>query len=152
MSGAPPEPAWREGSGLGLELRRGPALVPGKGGLGTLFFSGPSPGTQRTGSAEYENNGFIFANEFGHPLHGENLARRNFQRILAAAELGPFRVYDLRHTCTTLLLLKGENAKVVSERLGHAKITLTLDTYSHVLPDMQEAAAEKMEAMFGAGR
>ena len=39
--------------------------------------------------------------------------------------------------------------KVVSKRLGHASITLTLDTYSHVLPDMQEAAAEKMEAMFG---
>ena len=43
------------------------------------------------------------------------------------------------------------NAKVVSERLGHTSISLTLDTYSHVLPDMQEAAAEKMEAMFGAG-
>ena len=114
-------------------------------------------------SAEYENNDFVFATEFGKPLHGENLAGRNFQRIMAAAELGTwegegkgrrfrpaFRVYDLRHTCATLLLLKGENAKVVSERLGHASIILTLDTYSHVLPDMQEAAAEKMEAMFGA--
>ena len=79
---------------------------------------------------------------------------------MAAAELGTwegkrfrpaFRMYDLRHTCATLLLLKGENAKVVSERLGHASIILTLDTCSHVLPDMQEAAAEKMEAMFGAG-
>ena len=113
--------------------------------------------------AEYENNDFVFATEFGKPLHGENLAGRNFQRIMAAAELGTwegegkgrrfrpaFRVYDLRHTCATLLLLKGENAKVVSERLGHASIILTLDTYSHVLPDMQEAAAEKMEAMFGA--
>jgi integrase len=58
-------------------------------------------------------------------------------------------MYNLRHTCATLLLLAGENPKVVSERLGHASITLTLDTYSHVLPDMQEAAAEKLEAMFG---
>ena len=110
--------------------------------------------------AEYEQNEFVFATEFGKPLHGENISRRNFQRIMAAAELGTwegkrfrpaFRMYDLRHTCATLLLLKGENAKVVSERLGHASIILTLDTYSHVLPDMQEAAAEKMEAMFGAG-
>lgn len=46
-------------------------------------------------------------------------------------------------------LAKGENPKVVSERLGHASITLTLDTYSHVLPDMHEGAVEKMEAMFG---
>jgi integrase len=60
-----------------------------------------------------------------------------------------FRVYDLRHTCATLLLAKGENPKIVSERLGHASIVLTLDTYSHVLPHMQEAAVEKMEAMFG---
>jgi integrase len=58
-------------------------------------------------------------------------------------------MYDLRHTCATLLLLKGENPKIVSERLGHASIVLTLDTYSHVLPDMQEGAVEKMEAMFG---
>ena len=57
---------------------------------------------------------------------------------------------DLRHTCATLLLLAGENAKVVSERLGHASVTLTLDTYSHVLPSMQEASADKLQAMFGA--
>ena len=76
----------------------------------------------------------------------------------AKAAIGPtrkhrfepsFRVYDLRHTCATLLLLAGESVKVVSERLGHASVTLTLDTYSHVLPTMQEAAAEKLEAMFG---
>src|SRR5690606_39954439 len=62
-----------------------------------------------------------------------------------------FRMYDLRHTCATLLLLAGENPKVVSERLGHASITLTLDTYSHVLPAMQEESARKLEAMFAAG-
>ena len=61
-----------------------------------------------------------------------------------------FRMYDLRHTCATLLLLKGVNPKVVQERLGHASIVLTLNTYSHVLPTMQKGAAEKMEARFGA--
>ena len=59
-----------------------------------------------------------------------------------------FRMYDIRHTCATLLLKKGVNPKIVQERLGHASITLTLDTYSHVLPDMQEGAADEMQAMF----
>ena len=59
-------------------------------------------------------------------------------------------VYDLRHTCATLLLSAGEHPKVVSERLGHASITLTLDVYSHVLPTMQESASQKMESiLFG---
>ena len=74
---------------------------------------------------------------------------RTFKGLLQAAELDDFRVYDLRHTCATLLLLAGENPKVVSERLGHASVTLTLDTYSHVLPAMQEESARKLEAMFG---
>ena len=112
---------------------------------------------------EYENNDFVFANEFGKPLHATNLARRNYRRILEAAELGTwegegknktfrpgFRMYDLRHTCATLLLKAGENPKVVGERLGHASIVLTLDTYSHVIPSMQKEAANKMEAvLFG---
>lgn len=60
------------------------------------------------------------------------------------------QVYDLRHTCATLLLTARENPKVVSERLGYASITLTLDTYSRVLPTMQETATDKLEMiMFG---
>lgn len=57
------------------------------------------------------------------------------------------RVYDLRHSCATLLLPAGENAKVVSERLSHASIVLTLDTHSHVLPSMQQAASGKLEKL-----
>jgi integrase len=109
---------------------------------------------------------FVFCNEFGKPLMQPNLYSRNFRRVMAAAKLGEwvevkgrknprfapaFRMYDLRHTCATLLLLAGENPKVVSERLGHASVILTLDTYSHVLPAMQEESARKMEAMFGTG-
>jgi integrase len=56
-------------------------------------------------------------------------------------------LYDLRHTCATLLLKVDENPKVVSERLGHSSIVLTLDTYSHVLPTMQQQAMEKLEKM-----
>jgi integrase len=123
--------------------------------------------------SEYEDHGsggFVFATEFGAPLDGANLYSRNFRRIMEAAELGAwetvrvgqrvkketkrfrpaFRMYDLRHTCATILLGKGINAKIVQERLGHASITLTLDTYSHVLPDMQGEAVEAMDDVFGA--
>jgi integrase len=60
-----------------------------------------------------------------------------------------FRLYDLRHTCATLLLLADVPAKIVSERLGHSSITLTLDTYSHVLPTMQKRAAATIGKLLG---
>jgi len=58
------------------------------------------------------------------------------------------RFHDLRHTAATLLLLAGENPKVVSERLGHASVEITLNTYSHVLPAMQKAAADPLDRLF----
>lgn len=101
----------------------------------------------RAGS-EYQNHGFVFATETGQPLMIQNLTMRHFKPALERAGLpSSIRLYDLRHTCATLLLSAGENPKVVSERLGHASITLTLDTYSHVLPDMQKAAAERLERL-----
>jgi integrase len=55
------------------------------------------------------------------------------------------RFHDLRHTCATLLLTKNVNPKVVSEMLGHSNIAITLDTYSQVLPNMQDSAARALE-------
>jgi len=73
--------------------------------------------------------------------------KKHFKPILERAELPPtLRLYDLRHRCATLLLAANENPKVVSERLGHASITLTKDTYSHVIPDMQQGASDKFGA------
>jgi integrase len=96
--------------------------------------------------ADYQNNDLVFASGEGTPIILRNLVRRHFQPLLARAKLSPtLRLYDLRHSCATLLLSAGENPKVVSERLGHASIVLTLDTYSHVLPSMQQAATEKLE-------
>lgn len=102
----------------------------------------------------YEDEGLVFATPDGRPLHYRNLVRRHFKPILRAAGLPEtIRLYDLRHSCATLLLAACEHPKVVSERLGHASVTLTLDTYSHVLPDLQRAASEKLEALlFGGGR
>jgi integrase len=88
-----------------------------------------------------KRNCSYFFGEFG--LH---LTLRHFKPILKRASLSEsFRLYDLRHTCATLLLAANEHPKIVSERLGHATITLTLDTYSHVLPSMQQAASDKLE-------
>jgi integrase len=96
----------------------------------------------------YQRHDLVFASELGTPFHWRNLRNRHFKKILESAELSKaLRLYDLRHTCATLLLMAGENPKIVSERLGHASVVLTLDTYSHVLPNMQQAATEKLEKM-----
>lgn len=84
---------------------------------------------------------------YGKPHSIRNLHRRHFKPALDRAKVPDIRLYDLRHTCATLLLLAGENPKVVSERLGHASIVLTLDTYSAVLPSMQQSATDKLEKM-----
>jgi integrase len=99
----------------------------------------------------WQSLGLIFCSRKGDPLEYRVLVRRHFKKLVAQAGLNALRPYDLRHTCATLLLAAGENVKVVSERLGHSSSTLTLDVYSHVLPDMQQGAAERLEnALFGA--
>lgn len=89
----------------------------------------------------------VFPSDVGTPIQHRNIVRRHFKPALKEAGLPDIRLYDLRHTMATLLLSAGENPKIVSERLGHASVTLTLDTYSHVLPNMQENATNKMEKM-----
>jgi integrase len=98
----------------------------------------------------YRPEGPVFCDTQGGFLRKSNVLRRSFQPILRCAGLPHFRPYDLRHTCATLLLLAGENPKVVSERLGHGTIAQTMDTYSHVLQTMQERAAAKLDAIFRA--
>jgi integrase len=92
----------------------------------------------------YRPGGLVTANEVGGIINPPNLRNRHFARLLERAGLPKIRFHDLRHTCATLLLSR-VNPKVVSEMLGHANIAITLDTYSHVLPDMQEKAAKALE-------
>ncbi len=89
----------------------------------------------------------LFCSETGTPLSIPDLTYRYFRPILEKAALLRIRLYDLRHSCATLLLIAEENPKVVSERLGHSNIALTLNTYSHVLPTMQQKATERIERM-----
>lgn len=71
-----------------------------------------------------------------------------FQRQIKRLEMPKIRFHDLRHTHATLLLQMGVNPKVVAERLGHANIQVTLNTYSHVLPSMQRDAADRLNSLF----
>jgi integrase len=98
----------------------------------------------RVGSL-WQENGLIFASEVGEPLDRRYVTTHRFKPLLKRAGLPQIRFHDLRHTCATLLLIKNVNPKVVSEMLGHASIAITLDTYSHVLPDMQDSATRTME-------
>ena len=90
---------------------------------------------------------FVFSWPDGRPLDPD-LVTKAFHRIAGKAGLKNIRLHDLRHTHATLMLKAGVHPKVVSERLGHANIGITLDTYSHVLPGLQEAAAEKFDSIF----
>ncbi len=77
----------------------------------------------------------------------KNLTTRSFKPLLERAGLPrSVRLHDLRHTCATLLLGKGVHPKIVQELLGHATTAITLDTYSHVLPNMQGEAVAAMES------
>ena len=86
----------------------------------------------------------IFPSTIGTPTDQRDLYRE-FKKILKAENLPDIRFHDLRHTAATLMLKQGTHPKVVQERLGHSDITLTLNTYSHVLPTMQKEAADKMD-------
>ena len=78
-----------------------------------------------------------------------NLHHRSWRPLLKKTALPlDTRFHDLRHTCATLLLTKGVHPKIVQELLGHSSISITLDTYSHVLPNMQEKAVRAMEDIF----
>jgi integrase len=83
--------------------------------------------------AEGHPDGLVFCDTQGGPLRKSNLLRRSFLPLLKRARLPAIRFHDLRHTAATLLLARGVHPKIVQERLGHSQISLTLDTYSHVL-------------------
>ena len=96
----------------------------------------------------WKEHGLIFPGPTGKPMHPWVLYKGSFKRLLAQAGIEKqVRFHDLRHTCATLLIGKNIHAKIVQELLGHSTITTTLNTYSHVLPTMQDQAAEAMESI-----
>lgn len=93
----------------------------------------------------WQDQGLVFTSGTGGPLDVGNLTNRSFRPLLERAGLPRIRFHDLRHTCATLLLSRNVNPKIVQEMLGHATISETMDTYSHVLPSMQKIAVSAME-------
>ena len=98
-------------------------------------------------AASYEDSQLVFATSKGIPRDARNIINRSFDPLLEKARLPPIRFHDLRHTCATLLLGKGIHPRIIQGILGHASIGLTLDTYSHVLPDLQDQGVSAMEAL-----
>lgn len=92
----------------------------------------------------YCDSGVVFADALGRPLPPYRVSQR-FPALVKRLGLAPLRFHDLRHTHASLLLARGVHPKIVSERLGHASIAITLDTYSHVLPNLQEEAARDLD-------
>lgn len=90
----------------------------------------------------------VFTTSIGTPVHERSLDRRHYKPALARAGLRPGRLYDLRHTCATMLLVQGGYPKGVAELLGHRSIETTLDTYSRVLPYVLEAVTEVIDGAF----
>ena len=94
------------------------------------------------------DSGLLFTTSTGRLISCRNLLR-HFHETSAAVGLPIIRFHDLRHTHASLMLAAGVNPKVVQERLGHSQISLTLDTYSHVMPGLQQAAADKFDELMG---
>ncbi len=94
----------------------------------------------------FKDHDLVFCRPDGHP-HDPDVVTHQFDRATVRAGVPRIRLHDLRHTHASLLLQARVHPKVVQERLGHSSITITLDTYSHLIPDMQDEAAAKIGAV-----
>jgi len=94
----------------------------------------------------WDEHGLVFARANGSPLYGSNVTRE-FQRMLEHAGLRRLRFHDMRHACASLLIAQGVHPRIVMETLGHSQIGITMNLYSHVLPEAQRQAASKMDAV-----
>lgn len=92
----------------------------------------------------WDESGYVFCRNDGSPIDPDAVTHA-FQRVIKTTLLPNIRFHDLRHTHATLMLAQGVHPKIVSERLGHSSISITLDTYSHVLPGLQDAVAQSFE-------
>jgi len=96
--------------------------------------------------SKWVDSGLVFTNRSGGPLQARRVIEE-FHKALGAAGMERIRFHDLRHSCATLLLVQGVSPRVVMEILGHSEIAMTMDTYSHVVPELQREAANKMDGL-----
>ncbi len=95
----------------------------------------------------WKEAGFIFTTSVGTHLQPEEVTRA-FTAAMKKAKLPGFRFHDLRHSCATLLLAQGVHPKLVQETLGHSSFQLTMDLYSHMIPQLRNEVADQMDAIF----
>ena len=94
--------------------------------------------------ASWKEADFVFTTGIGTPMQPEMLTHE-FKAAIAAAGLPNMRLHDLRHSCATLLLAQGVHPKLVQETLGHSTYQLTMDTYSHMIPQLRNEVADRMD-------
>jgi integrase len=87
---------------------------------------------------------FVFRTTVGTGCEGANVTKE-FQKAVRAAKLPRMRFHDLRHSCASILLASGVQPLVVSKLLGHGSVTLTLNTYGHMMPSQNSEAADAMD-------
>jgi len=95
---------------------------------------------------KWVEHGLVFTNSLGGPIHHRNLLR-NFKSLLKKAGLQPIRFHDLRHTAASLLLNQGIPVILVSRWLGHARASITLNIYGHLIPSMQSEVAKLIDEL-----
>ncbi len=101
------------------------------------------------GLRERSRSSADIANGAGNPINPSNLRLRSFKPLLNRAKLPDIRFHDLRHTTASIALSNGVSPKVIQAMLGHANISITLDTYSHLLDGMEESAADGLDEALG---
>lgn len=99
----------------------------------------------------WEDTGFVFTKPNGKPLDPERISKE-FAKVVKTAEIPKIRFHDLRHSHASLMLKAGVSPKAISELLGHASISITMDVYAHLLPGIQEEAARKFSDLLAAPR
>ena len=104
------------------------------------------PTAANSAACGIDDDGWVYTDCDGGPIHPHALSQ-TFERIVRRAGVPVIRLHDLRHTHGTLLIKEGVPVKVVSERLGHANIAFTIQTYQHVLPGMQADATRTYERL-----
>jgi integrase len=97
----------------------------------------------------YRDEGLVFAPDVGTPVNPEDFVKRSFKPQLEKAGLPEIRFHDLRHTCATRLMGRKVHPMFGQELLGHATISMTLDTYSHYLPSIGDQVAGAMGKPWG---
>ncbi len=103
---------------------------------------------ERLRAIVWEDHGLVFPSQVGTPMEPRNL-QRHWHGLRRRLDLQGVRLHDLRHSYASLLLAAGVPMRVVMEMLGHSSMTLTANTYTHVLDGLQQEAVGRLDELFG---